>query len=106
MWNEPTQKQLDELPRLYETEGKPLRDKRLLMHFFLNGSDWYVAEFDGEDQFFGYVILNGDTDMAEWGYFSFQELKRLKDRLGMEVDRDLHWQPTKACQIPGVKTYD
>jgi len=106
MWNQPTQKQLDQLPKLYETEEIPLRDKRIYMHFFLHGCDWYVAEFDGQDQFFGYVILNGDRDMAEWGYFSLNELKQLKDRLGMEVDRDLHWQPRRASEVKEVKTYD
>ena len=67
---------------------------------------WYAAEFDGQDLFFGYVILNGDRDMAEWGYFSLNELKQLKDRLGMEVDRDLHWQPRRASEVKEVKTYD
>lgn len=106
MWNEPTQNQLSQLPKLYETEETPLKDKRILMHFFLHGCDWYAAEFDGQDLFFGYVILNGDRDMAEWGYFSFNELKQLKDRLGLEVDRDLHWQPRRASEVKEVKTYD
>ncbi|MBU4599118.1 MAG: DUF2958 domain-containing protein [Proteobacteria bacterium] len=106
MWNEPTQNQLNQLPKLYETEETPLKDKRISMHFFLHGCDWYAAEFDGQDLFFGYVILNGDRDMAEWGYFSLRELKQLKDRLGLEVDRDLHWRPMPASQIPGVKVYD
>lgn len=106
MWNEPSEKELVDLPKLYATDGLPIDETALHMHFFLNGSDWYVAEYDGMDAFFGYVILNGDIDMAEWGYFSFKELKRLKDKLGMEVDRDMHWTPKKASQIQGVKTYE
>ena len=39
MWNEPTPNQLSQLPKLYETEETPLKDKRILMHFFLHGCD-------------------------------------------------------------------
>lgn len=106
MWNEPSKNQLSKLPGLGETESVPLKDKLVRMHFFLGGSDWYACEFDGRDLFFGYVILNGDTDMAEWGYFSLQELKGLRMRPGLEVDRDLHWRPVKAGLIKGVKTYE
>ena len=105
MWNEPTKEQLTKLPALYETENVPLAEKIIGMHFFINGSDWYVAEY-GDGLFFGYVILNGDLEMAEWGYFSLEELKQLKSQMGIEVDCDLHWQPKKAGQIPGVKTYE
>lgn len=106
MWNEPTQRQLERLPKLYSTEETPLKDKVIHMHFFLGGCDWYVAEFDGQDIFFGYVILNGDRDMAEWGNFSFEEIKKLKLASGLEVDRDLHWEPKPAGDIPEVTTYD
>ena len=33
---------------------------RLYLHFFIGGCDWYVAEYDGDDLFWGYVILNND----------------------------------------------
>ena len=78
MWNEPTKKQLARLPGQYETEQVALKDKVVHMHFFLGSCDWYVCEFDGKDAFFGYVILNGDDQMAEWGNFSLAELKSLK----------------------------
>ena len=106
MWNEPTMKQLTKLPAMGATENQAFRDKHVEMHFFLGSCDWYVCEYDGEDLFFGYVILNGDIQMGEWGYISFQELKKLRIPPGIEVDRDLHWQPQKAGQIPGVKTYE
>jgi len=105
MWNEPSITELEQLPDLYETESVPLKDKVIHLHFFLGGCEWYVAEY-GEGVFFGYVILNGDLDMAEWGNFGFEDLRRLKDRLGIEVDRDLYWKPRKASEISGVKTYE
>lgn len=71
MWNEPSAQQLARLPRLYEIDNIPLKDKMIHMHFFVGGSDWYAAEYGPSDRrFFGYVILNDDRHDAEWGYFS------------------------------------
>lgn len=106
MWNQPTQNQLAQLPKLGETESVPLKDKVLHMHFFLGGCDWWIAEYDGEDLLWGFAMLNGDRDNAEWGYISFRELKELVAPPGLEVERDLHWRPRKASEIKEVKTYD
>lgn len=103
MWNRPSQDELDQLPRLYATEDVPAKDKQILMHFFLGGCDWYAAEFDGEDIFFGFVILNSDYQNSEWGYFSLRELAAVKLDGWLEVDRDLHWQKRPASQVPGIK---
>ena len=103
MWNEPSKEKLAGIPRLYETEDIHLEDKLIYLHFFIGASDWYIAEYDGEDTFFGYAILNGDTEMAEWGYFSFRELKELKIHPGFEVDRDLFWEVKKASQVDKIK---
>lgn len=78
MWSAPSQERLDRIPRLYETEGTPLSDKQIYLHFFIFGCDWYIAEYDGADLFFGYAILHGDNDNAECGYTSFKELKAIK----------------------------
>ena len=86
MWNTPTKDRLSKIPRLYETEHIPLRDKLIHLHFFIGGCDWYVAEFDGEDLFWGFAILNGDLENAEWGYISFSELKSTKVNGWLEVD--------------------
>jgi hypothetical protein len=103
MWNEPTKEELRKIPRLYETEDTPLKDKLIYLHFFIGGSDWYIAEYDGEDLFFGYAILNGDEEMAEWGYVSFRELRELKIHPGFEVDCDRFWEVRKAGQVEKIK---
>ena len=102
MWNEPTKEELDKLPRLYETEEGPLAEKLIRLHFFIGNCDWYIAEHDGDDLFWGYAIL-GDPEMAEWGYISFQELRQLKIRPGIEVDRDLYWKQRKASEVDKIR---
>lgn len=99
MWNRPSDAELGRMPRLYETEGTPLQDKIIYQHYFIGGSDWYMAEYDPNDRlFFGYAILNNDHEMAEWGYSSLDELADISVR-GIEVDRDLHWKPKKFRDI-------
>ena len=99
MWNIPTVKQLSKIPRLYETEKTSLSNKKIFIHFFLGNCDWYIAEYDGKDLFYGFTILNGWYDTAEWGYISFQELKDLRVKPGFEVDREIDWKPVKASEI-------
>jgi len=64
------------MPRLYETEGVPFDDKGIWLHFFVAGTDshWLAAETDGKRLYFGFVVLCGDWQNAEWGYFRLDEL--------------------------------
>jgi len=106
MWNEPTKERLSKIPKLYETEGTPTRDKLIHLHFFIAGCDWYVAEYDGEDIFFGFAILNEDYEMAEWGYISFSELKSLKLMGWLEVDCEIEeaWPVKRAIEVDKIRT--
>ena len=105
MWNIPSKKRLAKIPRLYETEQTPLREKLIHLHFFIGGCDWYVAEFDGKDTFFGFAILNNDYQMAEWGYVSFRELKEITIDSWLEVDCETEdvWTVKKASEIDTIK---
>jgi hypothetical protein len=76
MWNEPNEERLAAIPPLYESESIPLKEKTIHLHFFIGGCDWYIAEYDDDDLFFEYAILN-DMQNAEWGYVSFSELKSI-----------------------------
>ena len=102
MWNTPKDSELAKMPKLYATEGTPLDEKLIYEHFFIGASDWLAAEFSPEERiFFGYAILNGDLEMSEWGYISFDELKEIKVPLKVngipigyaEVERESGWQP-------------
>lgn len=107
MWNEPTKERLAKIPGLYETEGICTMDKLIYLHFFIGDSDWYIAEYDGEDGlFWGFAILNGDYQMSEWGYVSFEELKQTRiEPFGLEIDCEIEtvWQVCKASEIEKIK---
>lgn len=109
MLNEPPDEVLASLPRFNETEEVECDEKIIQMHFFMGRYNWYVAEYDGEDLFFGYVNL-GDPMNAEWGYFSLSELKDLSAgvmlrleadgetadfEIGQAVEWNEHWQPIR-----------
>lgn len=111
MLNIPDEHVLKKIPRLDETDSIEASEKLVYLHFFLAGSDWFIAEYDGEDTFFGFVCLNGMKEFAEWGYISFQELKELRveqpilvnEKPGMvllEVECDKYWKVKKARDVP------
>jgi hypothetical protein len=88
MWNDPTQERLNRIPKLYETEHIPLKEKMVHLKFFIGDYAWFIVEYDGEDLFWGFSLLNGDYFNAEWGYISFTELKELNINC-FEVDCEL-----------------
>lgn len=104
MWNPPSPELLNQVPRLYATERIPLKEKVIHLHFFIGGCDWYVAEYDGDDLFFGYAVLDDDFHNAEWGYFTLSELRDINIH-GLEIDRDLYWKPTQAKEIERIKDW-
>jgi len=69
---------------------------------FMVSCDWYIAEYDGIDTFFGYAVLHGDFQNAEWGYISFSELKSINID-GLEVDCELNWQIRRASEIEKIQ---
>ena len=88
------------LPKLYETEDIPVEEKTAVVKFFSpDGSwTWYGVEFDGKDLFFGLV----DGFEKEWGYFSLKELQSVRGSLGLPIERDLYFKPTKIKDIKGL----
>ena len=105
MWNVPTEERLARIPKLYETEDVPLKDKLIYLHFFIASSDWYVTEYDGEDLFWGFAILNNDLRNAEWGYMSFSELKDIivEGRFEIDCESEDAWRIRKASEIEKIE---
>ena len=104
MWNEPSTERLSKIPRLYETENIRTQDKLIHLHFFIGACDWFIAEYDGQDLFWGFAILNQDYEMAEWGYVSFSELKSISVK-GIEIDCEVEeaWRVRRAAEITKIR---
>jgi len=105
MWNVPTKERLARIPKLYETENVPLKDKEIHLHFFIGGCDWYIAEYDGDDLFWGFACLGGDLQNAEWGYISFGELRNTRINNWLEIDCELEdfWKVRPASEIELIR---
>ena len=81
----PLEKQIAAIPK---SQGdKHTNETIVYAHFFFAGSDWFITEWNGDDQLFGYTILNGDSINSEWGYLSLEELTSN----GM-VELDFYWR--------------
>jgi hypothetical protein len=104
MWNEPSSQRLSKIPGLFGTEKTRLQDKLIHLHCFIGGCDWYIAEFDGVDLFWGFAILNQHFEMAEWGYASFSELKSISIK-GIEIDCEVEeaWRIRRAAEIDKIR---
>jgi len=67
---------LQNLPKLYDTEDTPEDEKILQIKFYDINSNWqwYLVEYNPNEKIaFGYVIGHE----KEWGYFSLQELDEI-----------------------------
>ncbi len=83
------------LPPLYSQEHE--EDPLVICKFFTPDSNWtwYVLEFDREDVFFGWVV----GFEHELGYFRLSELVSVRGPLGLSIERDLHFSPTKLSVV-------
>ncbi len=86
----------EQIAPLYSTED--MKAPTVYVKLTLDGWTWFVTELsiDG-DICFGYVI--SPFCSAELGYFSLNEIKELKGSLGLGVERDEHFKPTKLSEI-------
>lgn len=84
---------INRMPKTYETEKIPADDKIVYLHYFYGQSDWYIVEKDmypDQKQAFGYVILNGFVEDAEWGYISIEEIKSTN-----KIELDFYFEPIR-----------
>lgn len=85
------------LPPLYTNDGKG--DEAIaLVKFFTPDSSWtwYATEYDPNERvFFGLV----DGLEKELGYFSLDELESVKGPLGLRIERDIYFEPTRIKEL-------
>lgn len=82
-----------------------IKDPVVIAKFFnpIGRGYWFATEYNSKDKiFFGYVSLFGDYN-DEWGSFSLEELESVKLPLGLNIERDLHFEDTKSSEI--IKQY-
>ena len=84
------------LPALRSGEELGL-DAKAQIKFFTPDSNWtwYASEFDGKDVFFG--LVSGFE--VELGYFTLSELKEARGPLGLQIERDLHFEPKTLGEL-------
>ncbi|MCC7449942.1 MAG: DUF2958 domain-containing protein [Anaerolineae bacterium] len=85
------------IPKLYKTADTPPRDKMIWIRLFdPQGSwTWYVVEYDGKDECFGYV----EGFEGEWGYFTLSELRTLRGKMGLPIERDIWFKPQTCAEV-------
>ncbi len=85
------------LPPLYSQDGKG-GEALALVKFFTPDSSWtwYATEYDPVERvFFGLV----DGLEKELGYFSLDELESVKGPLGLSIERDIYFEPTRIKEL-------
>ena len=83
------------IPKLYETEKQ--NDPIAYIKLFLDGWTWYITELSIDNNIcFGYVISPFESEL---GYFSLNEIKSIKGSLGLSVEKDISFKPTKLSKI-------
>jgi hypothetical protein len=60
------EQQLGKCPAIGATDG--FNEHPAIFHYFCDDTDIYICEYDGKDEMFGFTILHGDLENAEWGY--------------------------------------
>ena len=88
------------LPKLYETESIPLKEKEVICKFFnpIGAGRWYAIEGEQqEDDFIFFGLI--DLHEQELGYFSLNELLSTKLPLGIKIERDSRFNKCKLKEI-------
>lgn len=93
---------INKMPKTYQTTKIDTDEKIVYLHYFFGDSDWFIVEKDKEPeqyQAYGYAILNGDYQNAEWGYIDIEALKATN-----KVELDFFFEPIKFGELK--KTFD
>ena len=94
-----------EILQKFEKQGSvndvPDTDAKVICKFFTPDANatWYALEYDPRsEEFFGFADL-GNPDFAEFGYFTLEQLESVKGKLGLPVERDMHFEDMTVKQL-------
>jgi Protein of unknown function (DUF2958) len=111
-----TKNLLQTLPALYSQENNP--DPMVVCRFFTAdaGWTWYAIEgspvdeqgyYDTDKEKVDFVFFGLVSGLeAELGYFSLSELNSIRGNLGLPVERDRYFQPTRLSAIKTLCRYN
>ena len=86
------------LPALYSQEEQGENAIAIAKFFTPRTSwTWYASEYDPEQRLCFGVVVGHER---EFGYFSIEELEKIKGPGGLTIERDLYWKPKplKDCR--------
>jgi hypothetical protein len=85
------------IPNLYDTEELQELICQVKLFTPFSSFTWYIIELsqDDNDTCFGYV----EGLDNELGYFSLSEIESIVGPMGLRVERDLSFKPTKLSDI-------
>lgn len=95
-----TQEIADALPSLEETAEYSIDDHTVHLKLFTPdaGATWHIVAGDIEDgMLFGLCDLG--LGFPELGYVSLEELKTVRGKLGLPVERDKFWSATPLREV-------
>ena len=86
---------VEDLPDSANADYDESRNNLVALHYFYAGSDWWIKDWNPKyKEFFGYVCLNDDTEMAEYGYINVEELVN-----NGKVELDFYWTPKTFKEV-------
>lgn len=83
------------MPGIGSTDGADQSSVKVPLKLFdpCGRLTYYATEFDGVDTLFGYMVSPLGPDCDELGYASLDELSTVRNRFGLGIERDIHWDP-------------
>ena len=89
------------IPKMYSSEDTKLEDKIVYAKLFTPDSNWtwFILEWDGGDTLF--AMVHGHE--KELGNVSLSELESVRGPMGLKIERDMHFTPTKYSEIEELK---
>jgi len=82
----------------FQMNGEPEPDFLPVVKLFTPdaGCTWLLTEIDPEDPDICFGLCDLGMGFPELGSVSLSELESVRGRLGLPVERDLHFKPTKT----------
>ena len=104
MINRPEESELLKLAQIEVDKNTPLEERVMHMHFFLDGHDWYLSEYNPFSRtFFGYYVPHDQYHKACWGHFNIDDLYYMRDYKNRRVTRNTDWMPRRAMEIDRIR---